>query len=480
MFASANFLNRFKRNVRVDRFGAISGQHTEMVHFARFAGFHDKAGLHPQALPHKVMMHRSRCQQSRHCNAIWPLLTICQDKDVVIGQHRIGRGPAHFFNRQLQPFDTAFNIPCRVDIGTAECTIQRGFNRADFGQILISQDRLFHLKAFMRAGGMAQQIGARADHGKQAHHQLFTDWVNRRVCDLRKVLFEIIIQQARFIRQHCNGRISAHRTDRIIPFQGHRFQEFGDVFLRVTKGLLRFEQRGRFLIFVLRQFGKFWINPIQIVQLILRLFQPFAIGRCFGQLTFQLGIFDDSAFFKVNQQHLARLKPPFARDVIFIKGQNAAFRSEADNVILGHTETCRAQAIAIQSRANLTTIGKAYCCRAIPWLHQSSVIFIKSAAAFIHQRIAAPCLWHQHHHRMSKRISTRQQQFERIIKAGRIRLTMRNDWPDLVEIRPQQITFHCAAARIHPVHIAANCVDFAIMRDQAERMRQTPAWECVG
>ena len=57
---------------------------------------------------------------------------------------------------------------------------------------------------------------------------------------------------------------------------------------------------------------------------------------------------------------------------------------------------------------------------------------------------------------------------------------MRNDRPHLVEIGAHQVRFHRATARIHPVHIAANRVDFAIMRDKAIGVRQLPAREGVG
>ena len=81
---------------------------------------------------------------------------------------------------------------------------------------------------------------------------------------------------------------------------------------------------------------------------------------------------------------------------------------------------------------------------------------------------------------MSQAVSARQQQFERIIETGSVRLSMRDHRPHFVQIRPQQLGLHCPAAGVHPVHIAANRVDFAIMRHQPERMGQPPAGESVG
>ena len=57
---------------------------------------------------------------------------------------------------------------------------------------------------------------------------------------------------------------------------------------------------------------------------------------------------------------------------------------------------------------------------------------------------------------------------------------MRDQRPHLVEIRAEQVGLHGAAARVHPVDVAAHRVDFAIVGHKAERMRQLPAGEGVG
>ena len=172
---------------------------------------------------------------------------------------------------------------------------------------------------------MAQQIWARADDRQQAHHQFFADRIDRRIGDLGKVLLEIIIQQARPVRQDGNRRIGAHRPNRIIALNRHRLQETADVFLGIAERLLCLQQCWRVLIFVLRQFGEFRLNHFQIVKLILRLFKPFVIRLCIGEVSLQLLVLDDPALLQIDQQHLAGLQAPFAGDVFLGKGQNAAF-----------------------------------------------------------------------------------------------------------------------------------------------------------
>ncbi len=114
--------------------------------------------------------------------------------------------------------------------------------------------------------------------------------------------------------------------DRIVGVDGHRFEEARDVFLRVAERLLRFEQRRRLHVLVLRQQSEFRLDDLQVFQLVLRPVEPFGIGLGGGQLGLELGILDDPAFFQIDQQHLARLEPPFAGDVLIVERQHAAFR----------------------------------------------------------------------------------------------------------------------------------------------------------
>jgi len=56
---------------------------------------------------------------------------------------------------------------------------------------------------------------------------------------------------------------------------------------------------------------------------------------------------------------------------------------------------------------------------------------------------------------------------------------MRNKRPHLVEIGAHQIRFHRTAACVHPIDVAAQGVDFAVVREIAVGMRARPARECV-
>ena len=72
------------------------------------------------------------------------------------------------------------------------------------------------------------------------------------------------------------------------------------------------------------------------------------------------------------------------------------------------------------------------------------------------------------------------QKFERIVKARRIGLAFIRDRPELGNFSPEKFGINRGLARRHPVHIAAQRVDLAIVRDHAIRMRERPSRECIG
>ena len=61
--------DRLEGEIGVDRFRAVAGQHAEVMHLARFAGFDHEAGLHSEALAHQMVMHRRGGEQRGHRHA---------------------------------------------------------------------------------------------------------------------------------------------------------------------------------------------------------------------------------------------------------------------------------------------------------------------------------------------------------------------------------------------------------------------------
>jgi len=195
MLLLTNILERFERNIGIDRFGAVTSEHTEMMHFPRFASFNDESGLHSQPLADQVVMDRSGRQQCRHRDAVLALCTVRQNKNIVVLQDRFGGRPAHFLERKFDPLDPALGVPGDVNRCATKRAVEHRFHRTDLSKIFVGQDWLLNLKSLVRPRIMAKQVRARANHGQQAHHQFFADWIDRRIGHLREVLLEIVEQQ---------------------------------------------------------------------------------------------------------------------------------------------------------------------------------------------------------------------------------------------------------------------------------------------
>src|SRR3546814_3995080 len=88
---------------------------------------------------------------------------------------------------------------------------------------------------------------------------------------------------------------------------------------------------------------------------------------------------DDAALLQSDEQHYARLEPPFADDPLLRDRQHAALGCHDDPVVVGDGEAGGPQAIAVQGRADLPPVCEGDGGRAVPRLHQSRMIFVEGA-----------------------------------------------------------------------------------------------------
>ncbi len=205
----------------------------------------------------------------------------------------------------------------------------------------------------------------------------------------------------------------------------HRFKDELEVFLRITKRLLRIEQR--FQQLGLCAFGSKLRHEVSEENA--RPFYPFRIRLFSGDGVLEFGIVDDAAGFQVDEEHLAGLQAPLLDNFFFGKCQYAHFRGHQHDVIIGDQVTRRTQAIAVERRADLAAIGKGDCCRAIPGFHQRRMKFVEVTALLINQPVACPGFGDQHHHCVGQRITAHDQEFQRIVEAGRVGLAIDDQRP---------------------------------------------------
>ncbi len=276
-----------------------------------------------------------------------------------------------------------------------------------------------------------------------------------------------MIQGLVLLREHRERRVVAHRAHRLLAGERHGQQLELEVLLRVAEGLLPVEQRDGGL-------ERRRLLGLDLVELHANALDPFGIGLRGRERLLQLLVIDDAAFLQVDEEHLARLQAPLLDDAVLGHGQAAALRAHDDKVILGDDVARGPQPVAIERRADAQAVGEGDRGGPVPRLHHGRVVLVERAPARVHQRVVFPRLRDHHHHRVRDRVAAHDEQLERIVEGGRVRLAVVDQRPDLAEVRAEHGARNRALPRADPIHVAAHRVDLAVVADHAERVREIP------
>ncbi len=106
---------RFKRDIWIDRAGAVADEQAEVMDFARLAGFDHQAALGANAQADQVMMDGGRRQQAGNRSQFRPHAAIGKNEDRRPVFHGVGGHVAQFRNRALQALSR--RRPTRNSIG---------------------------------------------------------------------------------------------------------------------------------------------------------------------------------------------------------------------------------------------------------------------------------------------------------------------------------------------------------------------------
>ncbi len=199
-----------------------------------------------------------------------------------------------------------------------------------------------------------------------------------------------------------------------------------------------------------------------------------------AEVLLDLGIGDDAALLEVDQQHLARLQAPLGDDLLLGDRQHAGFRRHHDEPVVGDEVARRAQAVTVERGADLASVGEGHGGGAVPRLHHRGVVLVEGAALLVHERVAGPGLGDEHHHGMGQRVAALHQELERVVEARRVGLALVGDRPELGDVLAEKVGRHRGLTGRHPVDVAAQRVDLAVVGDVAVGMGQLPRRERVG
>ena len=124
-------------------------------------------------------------------------------------------------------------------------------------------------------------------------------------------------------------------------------------------------------------------------------------------------------------------------------------------------------------------VGERDRCRAVPGLGQALVEAVEAAERPRTRRGAAVRLRHHHHQRVRQRPAREHEQLEHVVEHRGVGAAGTDHRQHLREVVAEELGRELRLARANPVHVAAQRVDLAVVRNQPVRVRELPARERV-
>ena len=411
--------------MRVDTFGR--------THIERAEGAQPFAG--------QVAVHRAGGQNHGHGHAARPLVLICQ--------HQMPRTRAHgIFGLGTDTFQPLLQRHCaRLEraIDLDQIRVERLRHALPLG--IAHKGAIQHQNFGLRAA-FIQHVFQIAKARFQAHHAVFAQAVDGRVCDLAKILAEEMRQRAIFGRQHRAGGVIAHRGHGLFRVFHHGRQDLFQLFNGIARSHLAAAQ---LVAGIDRRFGYFGQRVVQLVDLA----HPFAKGLGGGKFVFDFAVVIQHAFGHIHGQQLARAQRAFFHNAHLVNGHHPRLGAGNQQAITRQHIAHRAQPVAIKPGTHPAAIGHGQRCGAVPRLHHAVAIGIHIAPALRQfHRLFRPRFRHKHGFRHGRRTPGAHQHLEHRIQRRRIRATLLHDRLDIFCQIAKGARGHANFVAFHPVHIA--------------------------
>ena len=462
-----------ERKVRVYCARAVAEQQSEVVNLARLPGFEDESDLRPRPGPDQVVVDRRDRQQGRDRGIVGVMAAIGQDDDVVAFGDRLRAAVAEFFDRFAEPGAAVGYGEEDRQGDRLEAMWVAGRKMADLLELFVREDRRGHLQLMGRLRFGLQEVSLRADRHLGGHDDLFADGVDRRVGDLGEELLEVGVEQLGPLGEHRQSGVVAHCADRLRASGGHRVDQDPDVLSGVAEDLLAAQhgfvvrlddaRRGR----KLGQLDQPLANP-----LLVRVFRGDAV------LEFVIG--DDPLFGRVHEEHAARLQAALGHDLVGRNVEHAGLGGHHHAAVDGDVVAGRAQAVAVQRGADPDAVGEGDRRRSVPRLHEAGVVLVEGFLVWRHRLVVLPWFGDHHHQGMGQRAAREVQQLEGVVEDGRVGAIGVDGRQRLGKFVAEQLGAELRLTGVHPVDIAAQGVDLAVVGDVAVWMRPRPGRKGVG
>ena len=293
-------LDGLHREVRVDERRTVADEQRDVVDLAHVAGLDDEPDLQTRLLTDEVVVHRRRQQQRRDRRELGVRVTIGQDDEAVtVGDRLVDLGEDALQACLERARTTVDAVRAADDVRREAGAVAVGVDVDDLGELVVVDDGEAELDLLDVLGAVGEQVALRTHRRAEARDELLADRVERRVRHLREQLREVVEQQARARAEDGDGRVGAHRTERLGARRRHRRQQDLQLLVRVAERLLTARDRAERMgdVFTIRQVAD--LDDARVEPLLIRLRR--------GEFTLDLLVRDDAPGLGVDEEHLARL-----------------------------------------------------------------------------------------------------------------------------------------------------------------------------
>ena len=403
--------------------------------------------------------------------AAWsgPMFLVGQDQMGYPGPHSLLGGEAQAPYRAAQGLRPTIRRKQAVEREKV-----RAEGAAQFGEAAAQQDGAVEQQVLRLRRALVQHVLEVAETGVQAHHPVFSQRIDGRIGHLREILPEEVAQRAASVRQHRERRVVAHGADDLLGVLHHGVEDHFELLVGVAGGDLPAPE----------------LRPLEPGRLggasdagaqVRHTARPDGERMGGGELVLDLGVVAEGAVGDVHADHLPRPQASLLDDRVLRRRHHAGFGAGDHEAVPGNAVAHRPKAVAVHSGDHPAPIGRDDRRRAVPGLHDRVRVAVKGAPGIRHRRgLRRPCLGHEQGLGHRSAAAGPHQHFEYGIECAGVGDAVRNDGPDVFGVRGQGLVGDADFVRPHPVDVAAQGVDLAVVGEGAERLRQPPLGKRVG
>ena len=445
----------------------------EVMDVHALARVHVERGKGAQVLAHQMGVHGAGGQDHGHGGAPGADVPVAQDDMDATAPDRgfrllldTDKGLAEHV---AVGFSAAHGVEGAVDLHRR--VAQVGPHPLEFG---VQQHRRFQLHQPALGFVLVQDVAQVAEPRSQRHHLAFAQGVDGRVGHLAEVLTEEVMEAAVFVRQHGHRRVVAHGARGLLGLLGHGVEDEFQVLHAPPGGQLAPAQ---FLgVEPLQGLGgrrNPAVNPVDVLD-------PGAEGLLCGQHVLEFVVVVQPAFLQVDGNHLAGPDAPLFDDLGFVDSHHAGLGADDQQSVAGHRIAQRPEPVAVHGRQHPPAAEGGDGGGPVPGFDDRIGVGVQVPVGLGHGRLVARRIGDQHGVDHGQRAAGPHHDLVHRIEGGRVRTFGLDHRLEVVDGVAERLMRHARLMAGHPVDIAAERVDLAVVGEDAEGLGEVPGGKGVG